>query len=339
MSPKATAWKPSMIEATFRDSGLALELEFEIDAPRSAVWRCWTEPELFKQWFCPKPWSVAEAQFDLRPGGRMNTVMQGPDGTRVDSKGVWLDVAERRRLTFTDAYQEGFAPNETAFLTSCVEFSDAPDNRTRMVWGARHSNEADKQKHLEMGFKDGWSAAAGQLEELAQSLAKNAAHSVAAIEFNSKVRTCLWFERRGLEAAEFYVSLLPGSSIENVLQHGQPDDPMIVEFNLGGAPMMILTAGPHHKLTPAASIAVLTKDQAENDELWAKLLEGGGEECRCGWLTDRFGVSWQITPEALPRLLAHPDADAAARVQAAMMKMKKIDLAELEAATMIHWAE
>ena len=152
------------------------------------------------------------------------------------------------------------------------------------------------------------------------------------MKFNSKVRTCLWFEKGGLEAAEFYVSLLPGSAIENVLPQGQPDDPMIVEFTLSGAPMMILTAGPHHKLTPAASIAVLTKDQSENDELWAKLLDDGGEESMCGWLTDRFGVSWQIVPEALPRLLAASDADAAARVQAAMMKMKKIDIAALEAA-------
>ena len=332
MSPEATAWKPSMAEATFRDLDLALELEFEINAPRAAVWRCWTEPDLFKQWFCPKPWNVVEVEFDLRPGGRMNTVMQGPDGTRVDSKGVWLDVDERRRLTFSDAFNEGFMPNASAFMTSNVEFSDAPDNRTRMVWGARHSNEADKQKHLQMGFKDGWSAAAGQLEELAQSLAKSAAHSIEPIQFNSTVRTCLWFERKGLEAAEFYVSLLPGSAIENVLQHGQPDDPMIVEFNLGGAPMMILTAGPHHTLTPAVSIAVLMKDQAENDALWAKLLEKGGKESMCGWLTDRFGVSWQIAPKALPGLLAHPDAEAAARVQAAMMKMKKIDIAALEAA-------
>lgn len=152
------------------------------------------------------------------------------------------------------------------------------------------------------------------------------------MKFNSKVRTCLWFEKGGLEAAEFYVSLLPDSAIENVLPHGQPDDPMIVEFTLSGAPMMILTAGPHFKLTPAASIAVLTKDQSENDELWAKLLDDGGEESMCGWLTDRFGVSWQIVPEALPRLLANPDADAAARVRAAMMTMKKIDIAALEAA-------
>ncbi|MBA4174616.1 MAG: hypothetical protein C0511_18675 [Hyphomicrobium sp.] len=150
--------------------------------------------------------------------------------------------------------------------------------------------------------------------------------------YRSKVRTCLWFEKGGLEAAQFYVSLLPWSAIDVVHAHGQSDDPMVVEFTLHGAPMMILTAGPHYKLTPAASISVLTKDQAETNRLWSALTADGGAESRCGWLTDRFGVSWQIVPEALPRLLGHPDRQAAARAQAAMMTMTKIDIAALESA-------
>lgn len=150
--------------------------------------------------------------------------------------------------------------------------------------------------------------------------------------YRSKVRTCLWFEKGGNEAAKFYVSLLPYSAIDAVYDHGRPEDPMVVEFTLHGAPMMILTAGPHYKLNPAASISVLTKDQEETDRLWAALLENGGAESMCGWLTDRFGVSWQIVPETLPKLLGHPDRAAGARAQEAMMKMKKIDIAALEAA-------
>jgi predicted 3-demethylubiquinone-9 3-methyltransferase (glyoxalase superfamily) len=96
--------------------------------------------------------------------------------------------------------------------------------------------------------------------------------------------------------------------------------------------MMILTAGPHHKLSPAASISVLTKDQDETDHLWSALIANGGAESRCGWLTDRWGVSWQIAPEALPRLLGAPDRAAAGRAQAAMMQMGKIDIAAMEAA-------
>lgn len=147
-----------------------------------------------------------------------------------------------------------------------------------------------------------------------------------------KVRTCLWFQEGGVKAAEFYVSLLPDSQIDGVFEHGRPDDPMVVEFTLAGAPMMILTGGPHYKLTPAASISVLTKDQAETDKLWVALLDGGGQESMCGWLEDRFGVSWQIVPEVLPKLINDANRAAGMRAQQAMMTMRKIDIAGIKAA-------
>ena len=147
-----------------------------------------------------------------------------------------------------------------------------------------------------------------------------------------KVRTCFWFTRRGVDAAQFYVGLLPDSRIDAVLDHGRPDDPMIVEFTLAGAPMMILTGGEMFEHSPAASISVLTKDQAETDRLWSALLADGGKESMCGWLVDRFGLSWQIVPEVLPRLFNDPDTAAASRARAAMMQMKKIDIAALETA-------
>lgn len=152
------------------------------------------------------------------------------------------------------------------------------------------------------------------------------------MELKQKVRTCLWFATGGLTAAKTYVDLIPDSRIDTVLTHGRPeDDPMIVEFTLAGCPMMILTAGDHYKLTPAASISVLTEDQDETDRLW-NVLTDGGEEMPCAWLTDRFGVSWQIVPRRLPQLLADPDPGRASRAMQAMMQMKKIDIAALEAA-------
>jgi predicted 3-demethylubiquinone-9 3-methyltransferase (glyoxalase superfamily) len=152
------------------------------------------------------------------------------------------------------------------------------------------------------------------------------------MEHAAKVRTCLWFEKGGVEAAKEYVSLVPDSRIEAVRENGQPDDPMIVEFTLAGAPMMILTAGPHHKLTPAASISVLTEDQEETDRLWSALTANGGEPGHCGWVVDRFGVSWQIVPKRMPDLLASDDPGVVQRVSAAMMQMGKIDIAALDAA-------
>ncbi len=148
----------------------------------------------------------------------------------------------------------------------------------------------------------------------------------------AKVRTCLWFDDQGEEAAEFYVSLLPGSFIETV-SRPNPDGPaLVVEFTLAGVPYMTLNGGPHYELTPAASISVLTKDQNETDQLWEMLTQNGGKESQCGWLIDRFGLSWQIVPEILPQFLEADDKEAAQRAHAAMMGMQKIIISDLEAA-------
>jgi predicted 3-demethylubiquinone-9 3-methyltransferase (glyoxalase superfamily) len=146
-----------------------------------------------------------------------------------------------------------------------------------------------------------------------------------------KVRTCWWFDGNGHEAAAFYVKLLPDSAIEG--GHGpEGKPPLIVEFTLAGAPMMILNGGPGHPHSWAASISVLTDSQSETDRLWAALTANGGKESRCGWLTDRWGVSWQIVPKRLPEMLSATDRAAADRAFTAMMQMGKLDLAALEAA-------
>lgn len=152
------------------------------------------------------------------------------------------------------------------------------------------------------------------------------------MDHSAKVRTCFWFAKDGLEAAQEYVSLVPDSRIDVIRDSGQPDDPMIVEFTLAGAPMMFLTAGPYFEHSPAASISVLTENQDETDRLWTALISNGGEASQCGWLTDRFGVSWQIIPKRLPDLLADPDMAVVSLVRDEMMKMAKIDVSALDAA-------
>jgi predicted 3-demethylubiquinone-9 3-methyltransferase (glyoxalase superfamily) len=144
-----------------------------------------------------------------------------------------------------------------------------------------------------------------------------------------KVAVCLWFESRGEEAAAFYVSLLPDSRITHVLH--QNNAVLYLEFTLAGQRFQALNAGPMYKLNPAASISVSCANQAELDRLWDALLDGG-EAMACGWLTDRFGVSWQIVPHNLQAMMADPDPAAAARAFAAMQSMIKFDFAALEAA-------
>lgn len=149
-----------------------LRLDLTLEAPRAAVWRCWTSVDDLKAWYCPRPWRVELAELDVRPGGKFNTIFAGPNGERHDNKGAFLAVDPMRSLTFTDAYTEGFTPSGQHFMTGFVELSDAPGGKTRMIWGARHANEADQLRHLEMGFVEGWKAAATQLEERAQALAR-----------------------------------------------------------------------------------------------------------------------------------------------------------------------
>lgn len=149
---------------------------------------------------------------------------------------------------------------------------------------------------------------------------------------NSKVRTCLWFDGKGEEAAEFYVSLLPNSSVKQTYRPDPQGPPLIVEFTLDGTPYQILNGGQRFPQTEAASITVMTDDQVETDRLWNTLTADGGTESRCGWLKDKYGVSWQIVPRDLVRLLTDNDRAAAGRAMEAMLKMTRIDIAAAEEA-------
>jgi predicted 3-demethylubiquinone-9 3-methyltransferase (glyoxalase superfamily) len=154
----------------------------------------------------------------------------------------------------------------------------------------------------------------------------------------SKITLCLWFDGQAEAAAQFYVSLLPNSKIEQITRYGADTrgaaegSVMLVEFTLDGQRYIALNGGPMFKPTPALSLSVSCTDQAEVDRLWGALLSGGGKAMQCGWLTDRFGVTWQIVPEMLPRLMRDPDAAKVRRVTQAMMQMVKLDIATLEAA-------
>lgn len=153
-----------------------------------------------------------------------------------------------------------------------------------------------------------------------------------------KVSTCLWFGKDGEEAVRFYVSLLPDSRIEQTLRSpgpwpgGETGDVILIGFSLDGQSYQALNGGSSADYGTAASIAVACPDQTEVDRLWAALTADGGSEIACGWLRDRWGVPWQIFPEALPRLLADPDPAVASRVFLAMQSMTKLDVAALERA-------
>jgi predicted 3-demethylubiquinone-9 3-methyltransferase (glyoxalase superfamily) len=135
----------------------------------------------------------------------------------------------------------------------------------------------------------------------------------------------LWFDGQAQEAMTFYTSIFKDSKVIS-------SNPMSVQFELLGQRFIGLNAGPHHKFNPAVSFFVEVETQAEIDNYWNKLLDGGGRPDQCGWLQDKFGLSWQVIPKALPQLLSDPDPAKAKRALDAMLKMSKIDLAELKRA-------
>jgi len=154
----------------------------------------------------------------------------------------------------------------------------------------------------------------------------------------SKVSPCLWFDGEAEEAAKFYASLLPDSRIETVQKNpvdgpaGKAGSVLVVEFTLGGQHFMALNGGMRFEYTPAVSFKIDCADQAEVDRLWDALSANGGKVERCGWLRDRYGVSWQIVPSALGKYLGGPDPAGRQRAMAAMLGMVKLDIEGLRRA-------
>ncbi len=140
-----------------------------IDAPRAVLFRCWTEPELIKQWFVPAPWSIAHAEVDLRPGGKSLIVMRDPEGNEFPNPGIYLEVVPGRKLVFTDAYVSAWQPSDKPFMTGIVTFEDEA-GKTRYTARALHWSDEDRKTHEEMGFHEGWGKCADQLAALAATL-------------------------------------------------------------------------------------------------------------------------------------------------------------------------
>ncbi len=152
------------------------------------------------------------------------------------------------------------------------------------------------------------------------------------------IAPCLWFDGRAEEAATFYTSVFPDSRIEHVMRWpsetpgANAGKVLLVAFTLAGQRYQALNGGPHDEFNDAISLSVRCQDQAEVDRYWDALTADGGRPVQCGWLKDRFGVSWQIVPDALPTLLMDQDQARAQRVMTAMMQMVKLDVAQLEQA-------
>ena len=144
---------------------LELVLSRVVPVPRTAIYRAWTTPDLLREFFVPKPWTIAAVDIDPRPGGRCNVTMQSPEGEQMPNEGVYLELVPNERLVFTDAYTEGWVPTAKPFFTGILELSDE-DGGTRYTARARHWRAEDKASHEAMGFHDGWGTVLDQLVEV-----------------------------------------------------------------------------------------------------------------------------------------------------------------------------
>ena len=154
----------------------------------------------------------------------------------------------------------------------------------------------------------------------------------------AKNTICIWYDNGALDAAQFYAKTFPNSTVGEQMRapadfpSGKAGDLLTVEFTVMGIPCLGLNGGPQFKHSEAFSFQVATDDQAETDRLWNAIVQNGGQESECGWCKDKWGLSWQITPRALTAGFTDPDRAAAKRVFEAMMTMRKIDIATIEAA-------
>ncbi|WP_342643856.1 SRPBCC family protein [Rhodoligotrophos ferricapiens] len=150
------------------DPKLDLVIEREIDVPVELVWKAWTTPEHLRQWFVPKPWTIASCELDLRPGGMFSTVMRSPDGQEYPNLGCYLEVTPNERLIFTDTLLPGYRPSPKPFFTAVLELA-RQGSGTKYTAIAIHGNDATRKSHEEMGFFDGWNTVVDQMVEYIKS--------------------------------------------------------------------------------------------------------------------------------------------------------------------------
>jgi uncharacterized protein YndB with AHSA1/START domain len=142
----------------------------KLKASPAALFRCWTDPSLIPEWFCPKPWRAEVVSMDVRAGGESRMTFHGPDGQSFPNDGVYLEVTPGKKLVFTDAFAAGWVPAGKPMFVGEITFEDAGDGETLYVARARHWTDESVKQHVEMGFHEGWGIVAEQLEEVARGL-------------------------------------------------------------------------------------------------------------------------------------------------------------------------
>jgi len=303
-----------------------------LDAPRERVWQAWTEPERMSRWWGPKGFTAPHCTNDLRVGGTYLYCMRSAEGQDYWSTGTYREIVAPERLVCTDSFADeqgnvvpashyGMTGDFPLELLVTVTLEDV-DGKTRMT--LRHEGLPASEREP---CSEGWHQS---FDKLAESLITQEKIR------GQKITPFLWFDTQAEEAANFYVSVFKDAGIDAINRYGEAGpgpagSVMVVSFRIEGQSFIALNGGPAFTFSPAISFVVNCETQAEVDALWEKLAEGGQTQ-QCGWLQDKYGVSWQIVPTVLGELLGDPDPVRANRVMQAMLQMTRLVIEDLRRA-------
>jgi predicted 3-demethylubiquinone-9 3-methyltransferase (glyoxalase superfamily)/uncharacterized protein YndB with AHSA1/START domain len=296
-------------------------VQTKVDAPPELVWKLWTNPEDIEKWNnASDDWHTAKAENDLRKGGEFRFRMEARDGSEgFDFIGVYDDVIPDEKIEYT--LGDGRKVH--------ISFSRS-NGKTKII----ESFEPEDQNPVKTQ-QDGWQSILNNFKRYAEiRSALSKPHRI-----THQITPCLWFNKNAEEAAAFYLSIFKNSRItgktnytkEGYDIHGMEEGSvMTIDFQIDGQPFTFLNGGPVFKFNEAVSLQIICDTQEEIDYYWERLAADGGSEGQCGWLKDKFGVSWQVVPSVLSKLISNPER--AERVMKAMMPMKKLDIEALRKA-------
>jgi len=297
------------------------------NTPREMLFEAWTKPELLKRWlYGPKEWPLSRCEIDLRVGGKLRFEWGPHEGKSMGFSGIYREIAPPDRLAFTEVWDDNWTGGETLVTIKFIERA----GKTTVSQTILYTSLASRDAALKTGMARGQAQAYERLEEILAS--KTTKESP-----KQKIVTFLWFDNQVEEAVNFYVSIFKNSRIVNVSRYGDAGagpkgSVMSAIFELEGQRFYALNGGPLFHFTPAISLFVNCETQEEVDELWEKLIAGGGKPDRCGWLKDKYDLSWQIIPTALGEMLQDKDPKKSASVMKAMLQMDKLDITKLKQA-------
>lgn len=294
-----------------------------LDAPRALVFRVWTEPEHLAVWWGPHGFTNPECRADARAAGEISIRMVG-HGFDHAMHGEFVEVVAPERIVF-DSWLRNEDGETFLAVRNTITLADAPGGKTELTMHAHVTHAGPGSEFPLEGMEEGWTQSLERLGTYVAGLRE------------TSVTPFLYCDGNAEEMAQFYTSVFRNARIVDAMRYGdagpgEPGSVMTITFEINGQRFIALNGGPEFSFTPAISFMVHCDAQAEVDAYWEKLSADGGQPIQCGWITDKFGVTWQIVPNALFELLNDPDPAKSQAVMRAMMQMVKLDAIALQAA-------